>query len=396
MIAVKAILFPLLAGFCWAAFFYKLPDLRVRERDPALLALLAAFAIRGTAFFLATPRVAAALDQRTGITNFDALGVHLGGVAFGAAVLIVTVYWANDPGEARRRARWILVAVALVMMTMFALWIAANVGVKQRSSIYLLQNVHRPLVAIYLFFYVATQLVALCETARLCFQYASSARYSWLRRGLRTTAFGALIYSIMPLNRAFSIVAVQVGLNPLKWEVLVPIAEGIGIPLLITGLTIPAWGPHLSALSRWCDNYRTYRRLYPLWRDLYQVVPRIAIDPPSRSLMHLRYRLHRRVIEIYDGLLALRSYKDPEVRRRALQCGREAGFTGDELRAAVAAAQLKAALTAKAMGRMVPSDSSGGADDGEILEFRGRSDLTGEAAWLARIARAYMGSPTTS
>jgi hypothetical protein len=112
--------------------------------------------------------------------------------------------------------------------------------------------------------------------------------------------------------------------------------------------------------------------------------------------MHLRYRLHRRVIEIYDGLLALRSYKDPEVRRRALQCGREAGFTGDELRAAVAAAQLKAALTAKAMGRMVPSDSSGGADDGEILEFRGRSDLTGEAAWLARIARAYMGSPTTS
>jgi len=48
------------------------------------------------------------------------------------------------------------------------------------------------------------------------------------------------------------------------------------------------------------------------------------------------------------------------------------------------------------MGRMVPSDSSGGADDGEILEFRGRSDLTAEAAWLARIARAYMGSPTTS
>jgi hypothetical protein len=139
-----------------------------------------------------------------------------------------------------------------------------------------------------------------------------------------------------------------------------------------------------------------YRRLYPLWRDLYQVVPRVAIDPPTRSLTHLSYRLHRRVIEIYDGLLALRSYKDPEVRRRALQCGREAGFTGDELRVAVAAAQLKAALTAKAMGRVVPSNSRGGADDSEILEFRGGSDLTGEAAWLARIARAYMGSPTTS
>jgi hypothetical protein len=83
------------------------------------------------------------------------------------------------------------------------------------------------------------------------------------------------------------------------------------------------------------------------------------------------------------------------LRRRALQCGREAGFTGGELRVAVAAAQLKAALTAKAMGRMVFSDSGGGADDGEILEFRGGSDLTGEAAWLALIARAYMGLPTT-
>jgi hypothetical protein len=279
---------------------------------------------------------------------------------------------------------------------MFALWIAANVGVKRRSPLYLLQNVHRPLVAIYLFFYVATQLVALCEIARLCLQYTSSARCRWLRRGLRTTLFGALIYSIMPLNRAFSIVAVQLGLNPLKWEVLVPIAEGIGIPLLITGLTIPSWGPHLSALYDWWDNYRIYRRLYPLWRDLYQVVPRIAIDPPTRSLTHLSYRLHRRVIEIYDGLLALRPYKDPEVRRRALQCGREAGFTGDELRVALAAAQLKAALTAKAMGRVVPSNSRGGADDSEIFEFRGGSDLTGEAAWLARIARAYMGSPTTS
>jgi hypothetical protein len=45
---------------------------------------------------------------------------------------------------------------------------------------------------------------------------------------------------------------------------------------------------------------------------------------------------------------------------------------------------------------MVPSDSSGDADDGEILEFRGRSDLTSEATWLALIARAYMGSPTNT
>jgi hypothetical protein len=51
---------------------------------------------------------------------------------------------------------------------------------------------------------------------------------------------------------------------------------------------------------------------------------------------------------------------------------------------------------AAVMALVIHHLDDGGADDGEILEFRGRSDLTGEAAWLARIARAYMGSPTTS
>ncbi len=110
-------------------------------------------------------------------------------------------------------------------------------------------------------------------------------------------------------------------------------------------------------------------------------------------MTHLNYRLYRRVIEIRDGLLALRSYRDPEVRIRARQCGEAAGLTGDELRAAVAAAQLKAALNAKAQERAVPANSRGSADDREIFELRRGNDLTTEAAWLGQIARAYMRSP---
>ena len=106
-------------------------------------------------------------------------------------------------------------------------------------------------------------------------------------------------------------------------------------------------------------------------------------------MTHLNYRLYRRVIEIRDGLLALRSYRDPEVPRRARQCGEAAGLTGDELRAAVAAAQLKAALNAKAEGRVVAASSSASADDREIFELRRGNDLTTEAAWLGQIARAY-------
>lgn len=393
MIGVKGIVFPLVAGLCWAAFLYRVRDLRMRQRDPALLALLVAFASKGTELLLATPRIAAAVDERTGIPDLGALGIHLfGSVAFGAAVLVAVVYWVSNPAEAWARVRWRLAVAALVMMTMFLLWVAAGVGTEERSQHYLVQNAHRPLVAIYGFLYLATLLVTLGEIVRICLRYSRSAGQRWLRRGLRTTAIGALMYSVTVWSRSFSMVAVRLGLDPLEWEVLTPAAVGIGMPLIVAGLTMPGWGPRLSALGRWCDNYRIYRRLYPLWRDLYQVTPRIALHPPTRSMTDLNYRLYRRVIEISDGLLALRSYRDPAVRRWALERGKEAGLSGDELRAAVAAAQLKAALNAKTAGRVVPAHSPVW-DDGESVERCRGNDLTSEAAWLARVARAYATSP---
>jgi hypothetical protein len=68
-------------------------------------------------------------------------------------------------------------------------------------------------------------------------------------------------------------------------------------------------------------------------------------------------------------------------------------LTGDDLRVVVAAAQLKAALHAKAQGRVLPPNSSGCADDSEIFELSRGDDLAGEAASLAQIARAYLRSP---
>ena len=388
MIGVKGVVFPFLAALCWAVFFYKLRDLRVRQRDPALLALLVAFAAMATSFVLATPTIAAAVDRRTGVPNLGALGIHLlGGVVFGAAVLVVVLYWANNPAEAWQRARWTLVVAAVVTMTMFSLWLAAGVGTERRSAHYLVENAHRPLVAVYLALYIATLLLALGEIARLCLKYAGLAQDPWLRRGLRTTASGALIYSVTCWSRGFLLVAVHLDVNPLQWEVLTPLSTGIGVPFIIAGLTMPSWGPHLSGLCRWRDNYSLYRRLYPLWHDLCRASPGFA-SPPTWSLADLNYRLYRRVIEIRDGFLALRPYRDPEVVRRALQCGKAVGLAGDELRAAAAAAQLRAALTAKAEGGL-PAPSGDCADDGEIFELGRGKGLAGEAAWLAQIAHAY-------
>ncbi|MCZ1012560.1 hypothetical protein O1L68_43525 [Streptomyces lydicus] len=392
MTADKSVLFPLLAALCWAAFFYKIRGLK--RRAPALLALLTAFALKGMAFWLATPAVAAAVDRRLGIPDIAALCIHLlGGVAFSAAVLTLLVFWAYAPEVAWPRARWLLVIALVVMLTMLSLWIAAAAGAPERSAHYLVQNAHRPVVALYLLLYVSTLLVALFGIARLCHKYAIAVGHPWLRRGLRITAVGALIYSVDFVNRASDVVSVQFGLNPLNWEVVTLLGAGIGMPLIVGGLTIPSWGPHLSALHMWWNNYRTYRRLHPLWLAMYQELPEIVLHPPDSTLPNLNYRLYRRIIEIRDGQIALRPYMNSEVAEKAAELGREAGLAPDELWAVVEAAQLKAALRAKRMGGSAPVAASAGHDSPTPSDLSSGDDLASEAHWLSRLARAFTHSP---
>jgi hypothetical protein len=387
MIAGKGVLFPLLAALCWMAFFYKLHDLRTRQRDPALFGLLVAFAVKGSGFLLATPRIAAAVDRRTGIPDLSALGIHLlGGVAFGAAVLVVLVYWSEPPDRAWRSARWRLAVAAAVMLTMFCLWIAVGLRTQERSTSYLVHNAHQPLGAVYLCLYVLTLLVALGEIARLCFRYAGCVGRPWLRRGLRTTAIGALIYSVDFWSRAFAIVGVRLGLDPLDWETLILLGAGIGMTLIILGLTMPSWGPQLAGLRRWWRTCLTCRTLHPLWRDLRGVSPAIVLHPRGRSITDANYRLYRRVIEIRDGLLALRPYRDAT---GAPQAGTPTGVTGDDRHAAAVAAELRTALRFHAAGRVVGRDSNRPTGDTETADSWTGKDLTSEAAWLARVARAY-------
>ena len=125
--------------------------------------------------------------------------------------------------------------------------------------------------------------------------------------------------------------------------------------LLVLGSTMPSWGPRVgvSALCRWVTQYRAYLRLYPLWRDLVLVAPEVVLLPPTSRMRDafvardLRFRLHRRVVEIWDGRLALAPYVEPRVVAFAkARCG-SGGLTGQAAAAAVEAAVLAAAVRAK-------------------------------------------------
>ncbi|MFD4998690.1 MAB_1171c family putative transporter [Streptomyces buecherae] len=394
MLDLKAIIFPICAAICLLALVYKLRDFMSHRKDAALIALLAAFTCKGISFTLSTPSVSSAVDAYTGINNLGALGIHLfGGVASSAAILIAIVYWAYPADEARRRARRRLLITLLCAAIMLTLWTIAGSGGGGRSRHYLLQNAHRPLVATYLLFYVGIFGAGMIEIMRLCTRYGRMAGRPWLRRGLYSTAIGAAAYLVYCLNRAAVLIAVQVGLEPLRWEILTPIANMLGISFLAAGLTMPSWGPKLSNLLHQVNNFVTYRRLHPLWLALYKANPNIALGPrPATAIGRfmpgdINYRLYRQIIEIQDGLLALRPYTNMAKFSETIKLPPGRGLTGEKVQASLQAAAIQEALRAKESNHPLEEDL------GSIKPTQ-YGDYAAEVAWLLRVARAYSTLPT--
>ena len=88
---------------------------------------------------------------------------------------------------------------------------------------------------------------------------------------------------------------------------------------------------------------------------------------------------------IRDATLAIKGYRDMQAVSADAAAARTAGLTGGELAAAVEAAALVSAVRGKADGRQ-PCAAGGGAG----LPGLGGGDLRGEAAWLGKVARAFI------
>jgi hypothetical protein len=130
----------------------------------------------------------------------------------------------------------------------------------------------------------------------------------------------------------------------------------------------------------WC----AYWRLYPLWRLLRQAVPEIELPLDPGMRWNIRYRLHRRVIEIRDALLILRPYSIRVIVRLATAMAGESGLPSDRTAAVAEAAILVSALRSRARGSMcrhsrIPEDHAGPTPG---------NDVHAEAASLLLVCRA--------
>lgn len=159
---------------------------------------------------------------------------------------------------------------------------------------------------------------------------------------------------------------------------------GLAFLLIVVGCATPAISGSRSRSFAWAW---AYVELGPLWRQLYEVTPSIAIAEPGRSrtlravrlMRDLRFGVYRRVIEIRDGEFSVRSYAPPVERRLITTLARRCGLD-PESPGLVEATEIELARRSKSRGgRPVPV---------ELAEVVGGADLGGELAYLRNVARA--------
>lgn len=395
-VIINVVAYAVCATLFWIAFVYRLPDLRRDRRGPQLYTLLAALLLGGATFTMASLLFIGALDHLVNLPNLTALLTHVFSLAWNTATLALMAKWSQTPKRARLVARRWAIACGLAAIALVLLFIVSQVGGVSDHYMhhYIMQNANNPLGAAYLLIFVVALATAKVETIRICWPAAKIAKDAWLRRGLRTVVAGSAIFLIFCVSRAFDVIAVPLGVDRLKWEIIPMLSTVIGAVLLVAGLTMPSWGPKLSGCLTWMRDYSAYQRLRPLWIVLYRADPEIALEPPVPVIMDwvgtvdLKYRLYRRVIEIRDGLLKLHPYQEPYVVAAATEFGKNAGLSSNDLRAFVEAAQVKAALQVRARGgnpRSVFYPEMAGNLDG--------ADITSETAWLLQVAREFIRSP---
>ncbi|MEH1124808.1 MAB_1171c family putative transporter [Micromonospora sp. CPCC 206061] len=378
-----SVLFIIAALVAEGAAAYKFRDLRADRGNPGLRAAIAGLVFLGAAFLSAAPVVYQNIDDLLGLPNVMRLVAHICIVAFAASIALMLLYWSYSQSEATPRARRRLVGYSAATVLMTVLFVAAPVD-EERVD-WTVYYGHEPIVAIYLIVYLLSFGAAMLEIARLSHRYAPLV-HSVMRVSLRFDFVGACFGLAYCLYKAVYIAALAVG-APGRWfgpeDLISPLLAVPGALLVIIGLTMPAWGPSILARRQRRADRRTYRRLYPLWLDLYTANPEILFGekPPADPGRDPSRWFSRLAVEIPDGMLRLADFYEPQVQDRARAAAEKAHLDGDDARAVIEATCVAAALAAKAEGRRAAEPQS--------PEFANPQTLDQQIAWLAKVAHAY-------
>ncbi|MFI5560760.1 MAB_1171c family putative transporter [Amycolatopsis japonica] len=153
----------------------------------------------------------------------------------------------------------------------------------------------------------------LAATAAVCHQYARSAEPR-LQLGLLIVSTGAGVIALGCAVKAFVIVATWRGGHLERLSTMVGTVMLAGVVLFLVGILYPAVRMRATAIRMWVRHFSAYRHLRPLWIALSTAFPEDTLRIPDETLWEktkpssVHRRLHRRIIEIRDGLVHISPY----------------------------------------------------------------------------------------
>lgn len=372
------------AVLLWVVVVVRLPTLVRNVTQRLLWVGLAALAIGVT---LEIPDVARTLDELPGVgTNVSQLVKH-GLVVVAAGAVREVVRGLALPAEVagKGRGRRALAMTGLLAL-LASLFIVAPVHDRPLPGLTAAAT-GEPILLAYWAIYLLALGAALVSIAVLTWSSIKTFPPGPLRTGMGWMGAGAVVGLAYCAHKAVYLVASTVTNGawpqPETMERVQAVLLAGTVMIFVVGVLWPAsvrW-----PLVRHLLAYRAYRRLYPLWRAYYEAEPAIALDASAGSdhvgrpsVRDIEIQLYRRVIEIRDGMLAVRPFEHPGSRELALLEAQKAGYHQADL--VGEAAWLELARRAKLRGH--PPRSK------EVPAASGGTDLASEIRVLTQIAKS--------
>ncbi|HET6856277.1 MAG TPA: MAB_1171c family putative transporter [Streptomyces sp.] len=352
----------------------------------AMAALLVSFAL---AFASYTPLVENAAESV--VPDVGRLLSNSFTLAAATSVLAFMLQLNLEPDAASRSIRLRVLLLGLAVTAMTVLFAAEQLN--DRSP---------RLYAFYVLIYISYLGITAKDFLVQTWKQSKRSRRTSQRVGLRMTAVGCLFALLYSAYKVFVMISLGLGLDLVAAHSrcsspLAPVrclfsvtSPALAVLLITLGLTLPAVAWPFSQFLRRRWESRSFAALGPLWKDITGATPEVVLDPAdAHEDDHAEdsdFVLHRRVIEINDGGLALRPHRSKTVQASAERAVAALGLAGAARGdAIVEAAVLSAAVRAKTAGADLPEEAAPPAPG---TGSRG-GDLRAETEWLLLVAHAY-------
>lgn len=362
-------------------------DLAREPTDRGNQNLVAALACLTLAFIVEIP------DDRGhrtffGVDEITRLLGHTLALTAACGTLALLSGWSLGSDAARDviRRQWRLHGVVLVGLTV--LFFADPTRAEPKSTTDPYADAHPLLIAygLLLYLYMGYTMRGILRGAisSATLQSGLTAFGQWLCAA--TGVFGLLV----AFNKLAWLINTIAG-QPMNWpQVMLGTAlQGLATISMFVGLSMPSIDERLSSWKARRRARGDRSTLAALWQDLRDLFPKIQL--PEADL----HDVYRPLMEISDGLLALRPYLDPAVRETATMVAREHGVRSEELESVVTAAQIAVAIDAARAGR----EPLGETRPATAVALAGEAPVEhagGIQQQLVPIAAAYSGSPVVA